>query len=133
MAGETYCQLGKLPAMPDRIPPADVLPLKIHFKEWRKAAHLTLAEVAEQLGISASYLSRIENGKRDFSGRLLVAFASAVGCPNANDPIVRPPDQLSIDGMLSTVDPGRQPAVRDLAADIVQRLLKGESDKILPS
>lgn len=46
------------------------------LKERRKEKRMTMVEVAKQAGISQSYYSDIENGKRDYN--IPVATATAI-------------------------------------------------------
>lgn len=103
--------------------------VRMYFREWRKAAGMTQQQVADRLGTTAATISRIENGKLDFSGKFLAAFAFVVGCPNPNDPVTRPPGQLSIDSMFSKVSAERRLQVHERARAMVQLLLNDESDK----
>jgi transcriptional regulator with XRE-family HTH domain len=52
-------------------------------RELRQAKHLTLRDVAEKVGINFTYLSKIENGKLDFSDypseKLIRKLAKALG------------------------------------------------------
>jgi DNA-binding XRE family transcriptional regulator len=47
-------------------------------KVWRKYRGLTQQQLAEAAGISASYLSQIESGKRTGSAEVLAAIAKAL-------------------------------------------------------
>lgn len=118
-AKAAYCQDGKIGRMVTRIKLTHVKPLRLFFKEWRVFAGLTQEQVAEKLGITAATVSRIENGKRDFTGSYLSAFVYVCNCPNPGDPVNRPPDQISIDGMFNSVDAARQERMRRRAHDLV--------------
>ena len=48
------------------------------IKVWREYRGLTQLQLAEAVGISASYLSQIETGKRAGSTEVLVAIAKAL-------------------------------------------------------
>lgn len=52
------------------------------LKGWRQDKGITQSVLAEQTGLSASYLSRLESGKRDASLGTL-ALMSAAGVPVA--------------------------------------------------
>jgi DNA-binding XRE family transcriptional regulator len=47
-------------------------------KVWREYRGMTQQQLAEAAGISASYLSQIESGKRTDSAEVLVAIAKAL-------------------------------------------------------
>ena len=49
-----------------------------NYQEMRKAAGLTLAELAELVGCDASHLSRIENGERKGSPWFLAHLAQVL-------------------------------------------------------
>lgn len=51
------------------------------LRDRRKALRLTQAGLAQQLGISASYLNLIENNRRNIGGALLKRLADALGLP----------------------------------------------------
>ncbi len=66
-------QSGSLPAG------SDPVALGRRLRHHRRAAGLTLADLAERVGLSASALSLIENGKREARVSLLAPVASALG------------------------------------------------------
>jgi DNA-binding XRE family transcriptional regulator len=66
--------------------------LRFYFREWRKFRAYTQEEAAAKLKVKRQTLSRIENGKADFTIRFLVNFANLVQCQSFTDPIVRAPD-----------------------------------------
>lgn len=49
------------------------------IKELREARGLTLDELAEQVGLSTSYVQRLENGDRNLAVKHFEAFAKALG------------------------------------------------------
>ncbi len=48
-------------------------------KVWREHRGLTQEELGEQVGLSGSYLSQIESGKREGTVRVYAALARALG------------------------------------------------------
>lgn len=54
------------------------------IREWRKAARLTQAELAERLQTTNQNLSRYERGERSLTVDLLVQIAPALGCRPAD-------------------------------------------------
>ena len=48
------------------------------IRAWRKYRKITMKELAAEVGISAAYLSQIENGKRTPSMKTLQAIAGAL-------------------------------------------------------
>lgn len=63
-------------------PPA---PRRHFIREWRKSVpNLTLARLADRVGIAQSSLSRIERGEQPYSQPILEALAEAIGCEPAD-------------------------------------------------
>ena len=52
-----------------------------HLRELRQRQKLSLREVGEKVGVSASYLSQIETGERVPSAEILRKMAPAYGVP----------------------------------------------------
>lgn len=65
--------------------------MRYFFREWRQHTGLTLADLADILGISEGHVSKIETNKRDFTGDYLEDFATIVGCKQICDPICKMP------------------------------------------
>lgn len=61
----------------------------LKIKELRKKRHLSQKDLAEMAGISVSYLSEIESGKKSPNMRRIAQLAQAIG--------VRPLDLLTTD------------------------------------
>lgn len=53
--------------------------MRLKLKEMRQRKGLTQAIVAERAGMSTSYLSELENGKKLAGGRRIDALAKALG------------------------------------------------------
>ncbi|MGH7413184.1 MAG: helix-turn-helix domain-containing protein [Candidatus Rokuibacteriota bacterium] len=53
--------------------------IAVRLREWREGQRLTLEEVADLLGISASMLSRLERGERGIRPLDRVRFARLLG------------------------------------------------------
>jgi len=70
LALDRICQSGNVRAMPD-------YPNRI--KELREKRRMTIESLADAAGLSVSYASRIENGKRNLSVKNLAAIADALG------------------------------------------------------
>lgn len=60
------------------------------FREWRKHRGHTQDELAEIIGLTASSISQLENGKQGFTNTTLEAFADALNC-NPGDLLMRNP------------------------------------------
>ena len=52
--------------------------MELRIKECRKAAGLTLAELAQRAGLSVSYMSELENNLKPINSRRLQAIARAL-------------------------------------------------------
>lgn len=51
------------------------------IREWRQAKPMTLAELADKMGMNEGYLSEIENGQRRYNQDILERAATALGVP----------------------------------------------------
>jgi transcriptional regulator with XRE-family HTH domain len=60
---------------------ADSLRIGQTLKDLRAARRLTQQDLADDLGLSASYLSLLESGKRRTTGRIVRALADYLGLP----------------------------------------------------
>lgn len=61
------------------------------FREWRKHRNLNQERLADRVGITQAYLSKLETGKAEYTQSLLEALSEALGCEPA-DLIMRTPD-----------------------------------------
>ena len=72
----------QLNAGTDEAIPADMMRALVNsdqpIKIWREYRHLTMQTVADQVGISKSYLSQIEAGNRNGSADVLKRIAAAL-------------------------------------------------------
>lgn len=97
-----------------------------YIKEWRLHRGLSLRRLADRLTdpvtferlISDASLSRIENGKQDYTQEVLEALADAFGCEPA-DLLMRNP--LDPEGIWSIWDT-LEPAQRKQAVEVVKAL-----------
>lgn len=84
-----------------------------YIKQWRKHRGLTQEQLAERIGMSRSYLTVIEQGRRRYDQHFLEAAAEALRCSPA-DLIMRDPSDP--DGLWSVYDqlsaPERKQAVQ---------------------
>ncbi|THK37660.1 XRE family transcriptional regulator [Ensifer sp. MPMI2T] len=96
----------------------------LFFKEWRIHAGFSQEDVGEKLGVTASTVSRIETGKRDFLGSYLIRFAEICKCPSPGDPVSRPPSQISIDALFRGNEEDRKRAEAILLAALRQSVSK---------
>jgi hypothetical protein len=79
--------------------------MRYFFREWRRAAGLSLLDLADILGISEGQVSKIETNKRDFTGDYLVDFSVIVGCKQICDPLCKmPPNFHNRVGTLNPIE-----------------------------
>lgn len=72
-----------------------------YLKQWRKHRGLTQEQLAERTGLSAPYISQLENGQRQYTQELLEILATELRCELA-DLIMR--DPKSPNGIMSVWD-----------------------------
>lgn len=60
--------------------PAEDASPSYFFREWRKHRGYSQETLAEMVGLTASSISQLENGKQGFSDSTLVALAKALKC-----------------------------------------------------
>lgn len=53
--------------------------LNLTIRELRKERGLTLAQLAEKVGVSAPHMSEVERGKKNLNNHLLVRISTALG------------------------------------------------------
>lgn len=54
--------------------------LNLRIRDVRKAKKLTLAELAEQIGISSPHLSEVERGHKNLNNHLIKRLCEALDC-----------------------------------------------------
>ena len=64
--------------MPEKKP--DSLAIPTFIKQWRNHRGLTQEELGEQVGLTTSSVSQLENGKQGFTDGSLAKYARALGC-----------------------------------------------------
>jgi transcriptional regulator with XRE-family HTH domain len=95
------------------------MPKRGHFiKEWRKHRGLTQEQLAERIGITKSYVSKIESGKKRYDQPFLEAAAVVLQCEPA-DLLVRDPGDP--DGIWSIWDQ-LKPVERGQVVEIAKTL-----------
>lgn len=72
-----------------------------YIKEWRRHRGLTQEQLAERVGITKSYVSKIESGKKRYDQPFLEAAAIVLQCAPA-DLLMRNPSDP--DGLWSVYD-----------------------------
>lgn len=58
--------------------------MKTRIKEFRTARRLSVEALAKAVGMSKSYVSEMENGRKEINGRRLEQFARFFGVPTAD-------------------------------------------------
>jgi transcriptional regulator with XRE-family HTH domain len=90
-----------------------------HFiREWRKFRELTQEQLAERIGVTKSYVSKVEAGKRRYDQPFLEAAAEVLRCDVA-DLLVRDPSDP--EGLWSIYE-GLSPVQRRQVAEIAKTL-----------
>ena len=72
------------------------------LREWRRARGFTQEQVAEALDTHKSVVSNYEVGKREPGVATILKLAEALGIPPGD--LFRPPDQTSLDTLVSGLD-----------------------------
>ncbi|RWF78281.1 MAG: helix-turn-helix domain-containing protein [Mesorhizobium sp.] len=63
------------------------------FREWRQKRGYTQETLAEMVGLTASSISQLENGKQGFSDSTLIAMSKALDC-RPGDLLLWAPDKI---------------------------------------
>jgi transcriptional regulator with XRE-family HTH domain len=95
-----------------------------YIREWRKHRGLTQEQLAERIGITRSYLTKIENGARRYDQPFLEATAEALRC-EPGDLVMRGPSQP--EALWSILD-GLSATQRVQAIAVIQALKATGSD-----
>jgi transcriptional regulator with XRE-family HTH domain len=95
-----------------------------YIRQWRKHRGLTQAQLAERIGISKSYVTKIETFQRRYDQPFLEATAEALRCEPA-DLIMR--DPTDPDGIWSVWDT-LAPVERRQMVEIAKTLRRTGSD-----
>lgn len=82
--------------------------MKLRIKRFRQQKGLTVEQLAEMVGMSKSYVSEIENGKKQANGRRIDEFALALG--------VRPADLIEDDGLIAEFE-AHMDVIKQLSPD----------------
>ena len=93
-----------------------------HIKAWRKYRGLTQEQLAERIGISRTYLTKIERGDRKWDQPFLEAAADALRCDPADILTRDPTDPTGIWSVWERLTPPER--VRAVA---VLRAMKGDT------
>lgn len=94
----------------------------LRIKELRKARGLTVEQLAQAAGMSKSYVSELENGRKQINGRRLENIAAILGV-TAPDLIADPAVSADIKGHLDVfrdLSPEDQAAVQRHALSLLR-------------
>ena len=98
---------------------------KHYIREWRKFRGLTQANVALEMGISASYFTMIEKGHRRYDQKFLEAAARVLDC-SMTDLIANPPGQWeSIDAMIAELPEADRVRLASMVKAMIQSVRNG--------
>lgn len=96
---------------------------RFFFKEWRKHRGYNQEELAEIVGVTASTISQLENGKQGFTDSTLIALADALACEPGDLLMRNPLDQDAPWSLWDSVK--KQPEARRAAiVAVVETMLK---------
>lgn len=90
---------------------------RLYLKEYRERAGLSQDQLAERMETTKATISRIENGRRDYTGGFLEAAANALGLADGSV-FYHPPAEGDVFGKLASASPSereRAIAVMDAA------------------
>ncbi len=93
-----------------------------HFKAWRKYRGLTQEQLALRIGISRTYLTKIERGDRKWDQPFLEAAADALRCDPPDLLMRDPTDSENIWSVWETLTPPER-----IRAVAVLKAMKGDS------
>lgn len=96
--------------------------MKFKIKQIRRAQRMTLETLAGLVRLSPSYVSEIENGKKQCNGLRLKAFAAALGV-SVHDLIDDGTDPVTADHLrtMMLLSPEDQDTVRRVAASLLRK------------
>ncbi len=97
--------------------------MRLKIKAIRLERGLTVDQLAARVGMSKSYVSEIENERKQVNGRRLTAFAAALGVSTydlIDDPTVARDIQEHIE-IMSRLAPEDREAVEHLARSLARR------------
>lgn len=95
--------------------------LKIHIRELRKAKGLTLAQLADKIGISTPHMSEVERGLKNLNNHLITRLAAALDvAPEALLSGDAPAAVTKLNAILSQLDADEQARVAAFAEALLQ-------------
>lgn len=99
----------------------DTLCMARHFlRAWRKHRSKTLEQVAEQLHMSHSQLSRIERYRQPYNQELLEALADLYGCDVVDLLIRDPSEPTNIWSLWDRAKPGERQRIAAIAETLLR-------------
>jgi len=98
--------------------------MKLRIKELREKAGLTVEALAEQAGLSKSYMSEIQTGKKQANARVLENVARALGCSVID--LIDAQHDPAIQAHISNLS-RLSPSDRDTVLGLAARLASSES------
>jgi transcriptional regulator with XRE-family HTH domain len=96
-------------------------PRRYYIRDWRKHRGLTLEQLAELAGLTASSISQLEIGRMGYSRESLERLADALDA-EPGDLLSRPPTQGDpVAGMLADVSPEERERIIDVIRVLTAR------------
>lgn len=96
-------------------------PKRLYLKEHREDREISPEQMAGRLGIERESVHRIERNPHKVKFERQVQWAHALGIEP--EELWLPPGIPSVDGLMAKVPEEQRDLARDMAADIVRRLL----------
>jgi transcriptional regulator with XRE-family HTH domain len=95
--------------------------LNIRIRSIRKEKGLTLADLAEQVGVSTPHMSEVERGVKNLNNHLLIRIAEALDVEPSDLITSEESDQLKrLTRQFSRLEPEDQDRVRSFVAALMQ-------------
>ena len=95
--------------------------LKIHIRELRKAKGLTLAQLAEKVGISTAHMSEVERGIKNLNNHLITRLSTALdAAPEVLISGDTAPNVSRLHAIMSQLDEAEQARVAAFAEALLQ-------------
>ncbi len=119
------CDTSAMPRTAPNIEPHVVRRPRHFLRAWRKYRGLTQEQLADRIGVSGSNISLLENGKQNYTQRILEELALALGTSPASLLTEDPADQSEMRQIADTLRL-LSPAVRRQAIAILNALARTE-------
>jgi transcriptional regulator with XRE-family HTH domain len=93
---------------------------KTYIREWRHHRGLTLEQLGDRLGMTASHLSMLERGLRGYTQDMLEALADALATDPASLLMRDPTDPEAIWSIWDRAKPGERRQIVEIAETLIR-------------